>query len=606
MEVEFTVKDDMGLPLDINGVYTPGSIRISFMSAYIPIGGSTYISYAINSDDQATSDRDGTLTEIEIGHYHYLFGTVLPEGYDTGATHSIGYYSERNLEDYGLGAPMDDGVLTWVPDGSEVVDVRDVVTDAACAQCHDPLRLHGRRQSINLCVMCHYPGVIDPDSGNTVDFSVMVHKIHRGADLPSVQAGNPYFIVGYRGSIHDYSEVVLPQDIRNCDTCHEDGASQHERYFLNPTRESCGSCHDDVNFASGENHIGGPQISDNLCSACHFPEGELEFDSSVKGAHTIPMKSKQLEGIQIEILDISGTGPGEKPTVLYSLKNSAGEVIDPSTLPFFNFVMAGPTDDYSLVVSERAVEASVPASVDGDDSTAGQFTYSFNASIPEDAEGSFAMGADIFRNVLLNPGTTKEFEHRETAENPLVFFAVTDEEAVPRRQVVSDEKCEECHENLALHGTIRHDADGYCQLCHNPLADDSPFRPEEELPARSIDFKILIHRIHMGVGLENDYTQIGFMGTPHNYNHVVYPGDLRNCAKCHVDDSWMEAKGNLDTVTLREFFSPMPPNTTACAGCHDSKSTAAHAYQNIAPFGEACMACHGDGKQFSVGNSHAR
>jgi OmcA/MtrC family decaheme c-type cytochrome len=143
-------------------------------------------------------------------------------------------------------------------------------------------------------------------------------------------------------------------------------------------------------------------------------------------------------------------------------------------------------------------------------------------------------------------------------------------------------------------------------MCHNPNADDSPFRPEEDMPARTIDFKMMIHRIHAGVFLENDYTQIGYRGTPHNYNGVVYPGDLRNCEKCHVDDSWMEAGGNLDTITLREFFSPMPPNSTACAGCHDSMATAAHAYQNIAPFGEACMACHGDGKTFSVASSHAR
>jgi OmcA/MtrC family decaheme c-type cytochrome len=379
-----------------------------------------------------------------------------------------------------------------------------------------------------------------------------------------------------------------------------DEATQHDRYFLNPTRESCGSCHDDVNFQSGENHIGGPQISDNLCSACHFPEGELEFDSSVKGAHTIPSKSKQLEGLNFTILDITNTGPGQMPTVMYSITDDEGNGIDIAEMNRVRFQLAGPTDDYSMQITEDALDNSVATE------NPGEYVYQMETMIPEDAEGSFAIGVEGRREVLLNPGTTKEIEHREQADNPVYFFAVTDEEAVPRRQIVADEKCEECHDDLAIHGSNRRNATDYCQMCHNPMADDAEERTEEQMPPRTIDFKIMIHRIHMGEGLENDYTVAGHNGSQNNFNHVVYPGDLRNCEKCHEEETWMEAKGNLETITLSEFFSPMPPNTTACAGCHDSMAMAAHAYQNIAPFGEACMACHGDGKEFSVGNSHAR
>ncbi len=172
---------------------------------------------------------------------------------------------------------------------------------------------------------------------------------------------------------------------------------------------------------------------------------------------------------------------------------------------------------------------------------------------------SRAGGQEVFQKALSDNGLNLE-KFKENIRIDLVIqnylsvlldreIAVTDEEAVPRRQIVSDAKCETCHENLALHGSNRHNASGYCQICHNPLADDSPYREEEDMPARTIDFKMLIHRIHMGEELENDYTQIGYRGTAHNFNHVVYPGDLRNCAKCHVDDSWMEAKGNLETIT---------------------------------------------------------
>ena len=170
-------------------------------------------------------------------------------------------------------------------------------------------------------------------------------------------------------------------------------------------------------------------------------------------------------------------------------------------------------------------------------------------------------------------------------------------------------KCETCHENLALHGTIRHDPE-YCNTCHNPNADDSPFRAEADLPARTIHFKMMIHRIHRGHDLTRDYTLTGFGGSAHNYNELHYPGDLRNCTACHVNNSYeVPSAGVLPTMTAapeHEFFSPIAPDSAACLGCHDGISAAAHAFLNIAPFGEACATCHGNGAEFAVEKVHAR
>ena len=38
----------------------------------------------------------------------------------------------------------------------------------------------GGRVDTQYCVMCHNPGTTDPNSGNVLTLSTMVHKIHAG------------------------------------------------------------------------------------------------------------------------------------------------------------------------------------------------------------------------------------------------------------------------------------------------------------------------------------------------------------------------------------------------------------------------------------------
>ncbi|UCF37584.1 MAG: OmcA/MtrC family decaheme c-type cytochrome [Acidobacteriota bacterium] len=599
VSVTVTVADNAGMPLDLNGVMTPGSIRLSFVLATIPQGSDWYSAYTLRTVTspitgdtavQSTSDSDGVFEEVEVGTYVYTFGTKLPSDYDRDATHSIGFYAERDLSEWEMGAPMDDGVINFVPSGGEVETIRSLVTNEACANCHDPLRMHGRRHSVELCIMCHYEGIIDPDTGNTVDMREMIHKIHMGEELE-----NGYTIIGYRQSVHDYSEVVFPQDHRNCTTCHVDEAVQANNAFTNPTRAACGSCHDGVVWASGEGHLGGPQISDRFCANCHFEEGELEFDASTRGAHTIESKSAQLAGINVTDVVVTNNGPGGSIDVTFTMTNDDGTPIDMAEMNRMRLQIAGSSGDYTSSWREDVMAGAVPAAGGSFRQGTGTYTFSSFQMLPEDASGTWAVGFNGRRIVTLNAGTTKEREVRETMENVVYYTAVTDAEAVPRRTIVDDAKCEECHENLAMHGSNYHNASGSCQLCHNPMLGGG--NPEE--PGDSANFPLLIHRIHNGANLTRDYFEGEFSG-------VHYPGDLRNCAKCHVGDSWMSGRGVAATPTPLELFSPMPTTTVACLGCHDAEGTQAHAYLNIAPFGEACMACHGDGKDNSVARSHAR
>ncbi len=75
--------------------------------------------------------------------------------------------------------------------------------------------MHGEaRFDVEYCVLCHNPSSIDGDTGNSVDMKRLIHNIH--------SARSDYQIVGFGGTLHDWSDLVWPQDIRNCQTCHDE------------------------------------------------------------------------------------------------------------------------------------------------------------------------------------------------------------------------------------------------------------------------------------------------------------------------------------------------------------------------------------------------
>jgi OmcA/MtrC family decaheme c-type cytochrome len=597
--------DDLGQPLDRAGVITPGAISFSFILSWYDAPNRDYVAYTTRAQTspitgdtaiQASSDSGGTIEDLEMGRLRYTFATELPVDFDGSRTHSMGIYATRNLDEILDKRYYDNVVHDFRPDGNDVTEVWASLDDATCNSCHEQLAFHGgSRRDVKLCVLCHNKQTWDPDTGNSVDMKVMIHKIHTGALLPSVQAGIPYQIIGYRQSVHDYSEVLFPQDIRNCARCHPADAPEGHVWFTRPRRDSCGSCHDDVDFENGVGHF--PQQDDSACAACHQPEGQREFDASIIGAHTIPTKSSQLAGLNAEILDVTGTAPGMTPTVTFRVTNDDGSFVDPSSLDSLNILVGGPTREYTEYFREGATGATVSGDV---------ATYTFSTPIPEDATGTWAFSADVYRWVIIDDSSAEGYEVREAAFNPLFYAAVTDAEPEARREVVSLDKCNTCHDVLALHGGQRFRIEE-CLICHHPNETDVSVRPEEELPAESVHLKWLIHRLHTGNELTNDFTVYGFRGSEHNYNHVGYPGDRRTCVGCHNPGTYSVpvVEGALPTLTERDYYSPMQPAAAACNSCHSTVDAAAHTWVNTAPFGESCAACHGDDREFSVDAVHA-
>lgn len=74
---------------------------------------------------------------------------------------------------------------------------------------------------------------------------------------------------------------------------------------------------------------------------------ELEFDASVKGAHTIPRFSQELSGVQFEILSIKNTQPGQNPEVTLKITDKEGFPVETTQMNFLNLVIAGPNTDYA-------------------------------------------------------------------------------------------------------------------------------------------------------------------------------------------------------------------------------------------------------------------
>jgi OmcA/MtrC family decaheme c-type cytochrome len=347
ISVTYTLSDPKGVPLDAAGATTPGVISLAYEAAYIPKGQEQYVAYttasatgnALGTIKRPDFELGGTATQVGPGQYQYTFLAQAPAGFDATATTTIGIAGNRDLTSFNLGTNYAGATFDFVPNGSTVTVTRDVIRTQSCNTCHDQLSFHGGyAQGINMCVLCHQPQNADPGTGNSLDLKVMIHKIHDGASLPSVVGssstpGVPYQIIGYMNSVNDFSKVVDPADVRRCEVCHSQstGAAQATAFKMEPTAAACGSCHDDVNFATGVNHVGGPQPNDAQCHNCHVPQGELLFDASVLGAHvvasdtalTYPQNPDPLiTGDAIQITGVSSNAAGQKPVVTFTVKDT--------------------------------------------------------------------------------------------------------------------------------------------------------------------------------------------------------------------------------------------------------------------------------------------
>jgi len=622
-EVAFTATNEKG------GLVALAELSdVRMMLAYLetPAEGSTtrFLSYTTANEDpdgkpgtgdealQAVYDnaRLAGVTQKSDGTMVYKFKAAIPAGYDVTATHRVAGQFQRVYPIDNVVYPAN-AVLDYRPDGNTVTANRHVSTTAVCNDCHARLTAHGSRREFDLCIVCHNTQSTDANSGNSVDMPVMIHKIHRGESLPSVEAGGKYQIVGYRGAVHDYSTVVFPQDIRNCTVCHKEGTDA--AVYLNaPTRAGCGSCHDRTWFGKPaetpegwENHpLNFEHVDDSGCAFCHPATGTGV--SPIDAAHRLPKDSGAAPGLSLAITNVAANADAGTVTLTIAAKFGDGSpVTNLASLDRLGATIAYPASDYQKYVNENIQGTGPAGTLDTKESPTGVYSYTFKATFPTETGDTYAVGLEgRLRYTLGDVAYTQG-----TDSNGLTFFTFDGSEPEPRRTVVDEAKCNLCHSEMRFHGDQRFGVD-YCLLCHNTKTTDASRRPGDQMPPVTVNLKDMLHLIHTGEELEQGYVVFGFGSNRMDFGEVRFPADRRACTVCHADGTMLlpVAAEAQPTIVMQgtEFVSATPPEQAACNTCHDSAKAVVHAMLNTGNDGiETCSICHGAGADFDVVKVHA-
>ncbi|MCG9713674.1 OmcA/MtrC family decaheme c-type cytochrome [Shewanella insulae] len=438
------------------------------------------------ADVEQAAKCDDCLVDNEDGSYTYTFQTNIANvtspvtvTYDADATQRITL--ELKQPSVTANANYDFQPSSGATDG---IQTRNVVSIETCYTCHQPesLALHGgRRINLENCASCHTATSGDPESGNSVDFTYMIHAIHRGEERHTYDAdGNqvpaPYKVIGYKGGFHDYGKVMFPQKpAADCSSCHVEGSNapaNADLYKADLSNTACIACHSEK---PSSHH------SSTDCMACHNSTEPYGGTGSAFKRHGDVLKAYQdAEAMSVKFSNI-GVDANGKFVFDVQVLGADGAALDGELL-----------DQESRVVVAWDIDKDFPAYSDASYSNrriklkegvynAETKTYTITGSdfdLPADANGKtfelwsalkvcFNNGgygvAEIKPTACATEGVRK-VEAKQEAMHFVWKDGAIDDNATPaeRRDIIDPSKCQGCHNQQIFH----YDNGVNCQTCH--------------------------------------------------------------------------------------------------------------------------------------------
>lgn len=682
--VNFTVTDSHGDPA--YGL-TPGVVQFTFaklMPADPDMNGGlpywqNYVNVARTSTNpdgipnavQAATDSSGALEELGDGNYSYTFATDVTDvtapievAWEPNLTHRVGLEIRLSGDGETPLAP-NNPVYDFVPDGGVGSGVSKNIADTAnCQGCHFEFAMHGGpRKTVEYCVTCHNPGSVDPDTANSVDMAHMVHSIHMGEDRT-----NPYVVIGFGNSVHDYGEVTYPQSKTYCETCHTASVAQTDGDAWNEgaTAKACGGCHDNGLLAANYDAVTGIAeysfdhdaagadvpvgiATDGLCADCHL--GGITHAGPALAIHSRINSDQRFreelgKDFVLEILGATNTAPGDTPVITFKVSNAAGVAYDIVNDPEFtssssslNLYVAWTTDDIyngdelgaSGGLRDRNRDISVPPDGIADlepmgpgqphrmelvalqrDITAnpgwvnpdGSYTVTYFTSLPVDISGDAMISMGGHPAVLDVPDADGVLNVQRAAATSTVFYAGAE------RQVAFDsDKCNACHHQFQGHGSNRNGNIEMCLTCHTA-----------DLAVEGEGFALgrMVHSIHSA--------STTFLGG--EFSAITFPQNVANCDTCHVPGSYDVPRTAARSISIDPGVAEdswlddvaTTPAAANCGACHNDIASMGHFNSQGGQVGvmksdiltvgglpngqEACAVCHSAGSSFETSSYH--
>lgn len=548
---------------------------------------------------------------------------------------------------------LNEAVADFEPaSGNPLPTQRSIVRTETCTTCHDDFAEHGGRHAeATACATCHNDYNWDMGSGENLSLKSLLHKIHQGRNLLSVvEEDEPFRIYGF--FTHDFSNVQFPSDTMSCAVCHSgdpdnfhgtpatnEGDNWADEQFT--TKLACASCHDTEEgytgggFADEGHWIIGHDNELTDCTGCH----EATNDRSALLAHRDEAREFAREGdLRYEIL--SADIDGDDLTVEWRAIHDGANIVDGEDgWELAADLRVGWLDlDYrhSDPDSERPGLPLERDGLDGATESDGVYTTTVDLS-----------GQDFDPDVAVTlGGNVASADHPALVAANAIHYTES-----PRRQVVDNQTCMNCHEDrfgaFNKHGGNRHSSVEQCLVCHNNNSTDIDRRTHNPRPyiddpdgpfpdgkdEQATNFMTMIHGIHGAAdGFRQDEIWItGFMSWETWTDENSFPGRLSDCTQCHVDDSYYpvprgdEPRGTTINTRHDDGIEPheveehwkTSAGMAACSSCHDDRDAMEHMKLQGAVSGESwdqstidstswetCMTCHGPGDTADVKVEH--